>query len=923
MKLQRIRIAQFRQFRQGLEIRTLAPGINLFVGPNESGKSTMVRAIRAAFFERHRSSSVEDLLPRGDSSAAPSVELAFDWQGQRWTLNKSFLKTRRCDLTIDGEVLSGDAAEARLAELLHFTFPGKGASKAEHWGIPGLLWIEQGSGQDIQTPITHAGDYLKSALGQNLGEVTSSAGDDVLACVEQERRSLRTATGRSTGALLEIEKAHEALQTSLQELNAKITAYQQHVDRLGELRQQQRADASRPWEDLRRQMRQSQARLAEVADLERAQEREQMALQDCQARRQLGLEQLASFERERQDLARRDADRRAREGEWQALLARRADIQAQLAQAQSAWQSAEAQLRQARLHERHRIVAQQLKSLDQELRDLDGKLAQARSLQAQLLAQRGTLQANRVDAAALKQLRKLGEELGKLDVALKSVATRLQFALLPGQQLQLGDEVLSGEAERLLLEPVDLDIPGIGRLRILPGGEDIAERVRRHQSAQDRLTARLEQLQVDSLEQAETRADQHRTLQEYIRRDEALLQNLAPAGVDELASQQALRQQGQRELQAELATLPPPATDDLGVGAAERRQASAAERLKAAEQAASAHETACSVAEQASTSAQREWQHLNATIQSAEHQARKRALDLQLAELSASETALKDALAARRRQIDAARPDILCQDIERYTLSADALEKQAQERDRELGELHGRLDALGASGLEERRAELLSDLDAAGRRRDELRRRAAALDLLLGCLRSKRSALTRRIQAPLQRHLNHYLQLLFPQASLIVDENLMPQRLVRPGSLGPVWPGGVDVREAAALADPAGGQDAASSADPTHGPDGAPMPDPTGFHEDFETLSFGAREQMGLISRLAYADLLKEAGQPTLIILDDALVHSDARRLAQMKRILFDAGQRHQILLFTCHPDNWRDLGVPAVEMQSLQVTGG
>ena len=79
---------------------------------------------------------------------------------------------------------------------------------------------------------------------------------------------------------------------------------------------------------------------------------------------------------------------------------------------------------------------------------------------------------------------------------------------------------------------------------------------------------------------------------------------------------------------------------------------------------------------------------------------------------------------------------------------------------------------------------------------------------------------------------------------------------------------------------------------------------------DFDTLSFGAREQMGVISRLAYADLLKEAGRPTLIILDDALVHSDERRLAQMKRVLFDAAQRHQVLLFTSHPAHWRDMGV-------------
>ena len=77
-----------------------------------------------------------------------------------------------------------------------------------------------------------------------------------------------------------------------------------------------------------------------------------------------------------------------------------------------------------------------------------------------------------------------------------------------------------------------------------------------------------------------------------------------------------------------------------------------------------------------------------------------------------------------------------------------------------------------------------------------------------------------------------------------------------------------------------------------------------------EALSFGAREQLGLISRFAYADLLQQAGRPTLLILDDALVHSDAPRLAQMKRVLFDAAQRHQVLLFTCHPQNWQDMGV-------------
>ena len=75
---------------------------------------------------------------------------------------------------------------------------------------------------------------------------------------------------------------------------------------------------------------------------------------------------------------------------------------------------------------------------------------------------------------------------------------------------------------------------------------------------------------------------------------------------------------------------------------------------------------------------------------------------------------------------------------------------------------------------------------------------------------------------------------------------------------------------------------------------------------------------MGVIARLAYADLLREAGRPTLIILDDALVHSDAARLDRMKRVLFDAASRHQILLFTCHPENWRDLGVQARTLDAV-----
>jgi uncharacterized protein YhaN len=235
---------------------------------------------------------------------------------------------------------------------------------------------------------------------------------------------------------------------------------------------------------------------------------------------------------------------------------------------------------------------------------------------------------------------------------------------------------------------------------------------------------------------------------------------------------------------------------------------------------------------------------------------------------------------ALEQQIALAHPDILQQDIERYRRSAEQLERSFAERRDTLRALEVELHTLGTQGLEERRAEVSRDLEQARRRVAELQRRAHALDHLLKLLREKRRALTRRLQAPLQRHLNRYLQLLFPQASLQIDEDLSPSLLTR-GDTDPAGP------------------------------------------SDFDTLSFGTREQMGVISRLAYADLLQEAGRATLIILDDALVHSDAARLAQMKRVLFDAAQRHQILLFTCHPASWRDMGVLPRALEDIEAGTG
>ncbi|MDO9461972.1 MAG: ATP-binding protein, partial [Alphaproteobacteria bacterium] len=257
MKITRLRVAELRQFRQPFELADLQPGLNLFAGANEAGKSTLVRAIRAAFFERHRSTSVDDLRPYGDSAATPTVELDFEVDGTPYKLLKSFLHKKRCELLAGNRRLEGVDAEDFLAGLLGYQFAARGGSREEHWGIPGLLWIEQGGAQHVHGAVGHAADHLRSALEQSLGEVAASGGDDLLASVRDLRAELLTGTGKPRAAYQQAIADADALQSQVIELSAAVAAYAEQVDQLQRQRQAHAADAAeQPWRALRQQQAQ-------------------------------------------------------------------------------------------------------------------------------------------------------------------------------------------------------------------------------------------------------------------------------------------------------------------------------------------------------------------------------------------------------------------------------------------------------------------------------------------------------------------------------------------------------------------------------------------------------------------------------------------------------------------------------------------
>ena len=860
MKLTRLRIEQFKQFRQPLEIDALEPGLNLFIGANEAGKSTVVAAIRAAFFERHRSGSVDELRPWGDSSASPSVELEFDLGDRHCRLAKSFLHKKRCELQWGGERFDGADAEDKLADLLGFQHASKGVSKAEHWGIPGLLWIAQGTAHDIRAPVVHATDHLRRALNESLGEVASSGGDEVLAKVEAARNELLTAsTGAPRAAYADAIKREAALAARLAETEAEIATYRRQVDSLAALRREQAADeADKPWLDFRAKEQDAAAKLAAIQDVERELAAARQQAGQFDERLKLLRHQLDTYAGQARDAGqRRAALATARECLAEATV-RAEEWQRQHADAVARFDAARQRLRSARLEDTRRSLAAQLAELRQKAGDTAARLAAA-------------------EAADLARLREQQRGLDEIRIQLAAAATRLRFALDDGRTLTIGDETVSGSGERQLVDATVIALPGLGRLAIAPGGLDLPALRRAAAELGDRQAALLQRLGLASADAAEARHRAWRLLDGDIRAATASLKTLAPGGLDALRGERDAQDARAGETAGALAQLPPAeATDATGVAAAEGAEEAARHAVEQLAGQLSQARIAVANADAACAAAIREAAAAEALLDAPERAARLAAANAGLTDTLAQQAAVAARIDALVRQIEAARPDFLEQDVERYRRSAEQHEKRFAERRDGLLKLDVELQAAGALGLDERLAEIGRDLAQARRRTAELGRRAAALDRLLTLLRAKRRTLTLRLQAPLQKHLNRYLQLLFPQASLEIDENLSPGPLTRAGSQGPE-------------------------------------------SGDFETLSFGAREQMGVISRLAYADLLKEAGRPTLLILDDALVHSDATRLAQMKRVLFDAATRHQILLFSCHPENWRDLGVSARSLENLR----
>jgi hypothetical protein len=866
MKLRSLRIENFRKFRAPLTIDGFTDGLNIVVEPNETGKSTLLEAMKAALFIRYSAKTelVRSFCPFGDD-VAPQVDLTFELPSGSWLLEKQFLKGQFVRLSGPTGRRESDAAEDQLQQLLGFERGNNRGSDPETRGPLGMLWVEQASALSVEEPNRGVRDSVRGVLEAEVGAVTGGRRFDAIrATVEESYTALRTAkTGQSRGDLL---AAETRLASATEARGRAEAAFRNFEQLLGEIEGARtrlklvERDLDDPETVERRSRLLADLRTGESAQLRLATAEAQYARAEEAARTME--DQLKRVDAGATAVAKATTDRVGKESA-------KTDAQEALDEASSAERDARATLGRART--------------DRE--NADGALEEARAkavIFARHAAERRAIELR----TTLKELEKRAEELkveaaGELDSKVLATlsrlehnaieararfaagAVRIEFELADGTSL-LVDGINSRAASIEVVKPTRMTFGDAGSILVVPP-DGAGRSIEAEKAATDEaLAAALRDSGVAShaaaMSISERAAGAKRELAALVRQIESHCPG--DPSIDLEPGATALR-----AYVVDLDLVPvesvAPSTDISGLERSARdarsKEASAGGRYDEAR-------IALSNAELGMATAAAE---LAAAVVAEDGACERHALLTGADDRATLATSLGEAQRERARKTEAlesaqqAAASFDVETIRRRIENADRASARAGEERLELARKIASLEAtieregnLGPAGVA---AEAAEEEDAATAARDRLCREADVLELLRSSLTTAADEASRTFLAPVTKRAARYVERLLPGCDLLFGEGL---------GLSSVSRSGVD--------------------------------------EACISLSKGTQEQLAVLTRLAFADLLLDDGAPISLILDDPLVYSDDARLETMTDILQEASQRMQVILLTCRSKAFR-----------------
>ncbi len=869
MKLTALRLHNVRRFAgRGVAVEGIGDSVNVLCAVNEFGKSTCFDALHALFFQPHTGtpSAVQGLRPY--SGGTPLIEADITIANGAFRLTKQFYGGKRAvvrELASGRLVAQADEAERFIANLV------QGGTA----GPAGLLWVRQGiTGIERRARSDEEGEKRarESVLTSVQGEVESLTGGrrmaQALAACEAELAPLVTATGRpkAGGAYAQAIEERDTLAQLEQRLAGELRELRDALDRRRSLRARlAELDDAERHATLLREVAQAEAALAAARAHGEALRTAEVEAALARNARDAAREALDTL---RRDLARlallreREAESRGRRDE--ALARQRAANEAGVVAA-TAVERAEAGEREARDLLARLDKAMRAREAGEKLARLRQEHERAAEGRREIETIEAELKALRLPAGALARLETLESELVGLRATAAARRPLLRVAYDPGvaAAIQLDGAALDDGEERTLSGAATLTIKGVGRLAItLPqGGDDEADLAR----AEARRTTLLAELAVADLAEARRRDSAARELNGRLDLARQRLRLLAPDGLPALQEQIArLEAQGSGAEEAE----GDPETVRAGLVETEARVVAARRAQRETQAARDAANAAVVEAERALAGIASELAGLSAALGPEQE---RDALEAQRSAALAQAEQGWSAAQAQRDALRAGAVDIAGAEakLRRMRSVFDGASAEIAALREEAAELNGRIRARTDAAVEEAWQEAAEKLGAAQRRVAALEREVALLTRLRTALEAARAQARDHYFAPVMAELRPLLGLLFEDATVTFDEEtLLPRTVSR-----------------------------------------------NGLEEPVGVLSGGMREQLAVLTRLAFARLLAKDGQPAPVILDDALVYSDDDRIERMFDALHRQASGQQIIVFSCRQRAFAQLGGTILRM--------
>lgn len=869
MILHRMRLTNFRGVADR-EVVFPDQGVVVVCGPNEIGKSSMLEALDLLLDSRDRSKTKQvSAVKPTHADVGAEVEAEISTGPYRFVYRKRFHKSPQTELRILAPTsgnLSGDEAHERVLAIFADTVDTK-------------LWQAQRVLQSAATDAVQLSDCdaLARALDAAAGEVDSAAGSETLLIdrIDTEFARYFTNTGRPARewkAAIDCLAVNDAAVQECRGAVAEVEEKLRHHEQLTAAREQLAAEQG-PAVD---RLTAAEAAHAEVAALERQVEQSRLIAETAKGVRSLAAQAKAQRETLASALVSRtatltDLDRQLTEAaaaqsaaaaaadaatvESTTAAAELAAAELRMAAAQAAVRACAARAESARLAERLDLIA----AAERGLADVDGELVGIT-----------------LTAGALAELEKLHTQVDQLDAQLRSDATTVAFTADAELEITVDGILQTLAAGQTWTptgsEPTTVSLPGVLTVRIDPGAT-AADLHAELTSVQTRRDDALTAAGVADLGTARE-IDQRRIALSHSRTQAAATLAGLCAGDDVEQLRARLVELTAALVQSE------PAVDAAAAAAEELTATEVLQQARTGAVAAAGTASAAAAARAESDSAATLLGHRIADAKAELETVRGQLAalradgaddDVDAAAAAAEQDwrAADQSLAELTAQYQEANPGEVAAALASARTAAAELRDELDAAERALATVTAHLDVMGSEGRQGRLDDAEADLRHASADHVRIGERAAAVKLLRDTMIRHRDQTRQRYVQPYRLELGRLGRIVFGDTfEAEVDSTL-------------------SIRARTC--------------------DGRTVP--------YDSLSGGAKEQLGILARLAGAALVaKEDTVP--VVIDDALGFSDPERLDAMGKVFNAVGTSGQVIVLTCQQERYAGIaGATVIEL--------